>query len=157
MVAPEFIRPMKLTKISDSFEEHKDRKPTSANPGTDYPAPVGTNVVAVASGRVVMVKPNTSGAAGRVAMVDHGHGWFSEYLHLSRVLVRPGDRVKQGQHIAESGASGFGRENFYGAHLHLTVRHGGRFLGATGNRDFEVLLKAQKPKPAPKKVEDLGS
>ena len=153
-MTPDFIRPTKVNKISAGFEAHKNRTPPSVNPGTDYPAIIGTNVVAAADGVVVAVKTSTSGATGRYVVVDHGKGWLTEYLHLSRVLVKPGQRVKQGKHIAESGASGFGREFGYPPHLHVSVRHNGRMLSPIGNKDFEALLKSQKKADKP---EDLGS
>lgn len=156
MTRPEFIRPTKTSKVSASFEAHKDRKPPSTNPGTDYPCAIGTNAVAVANGRVVVIKHSTSGGAGRLIVVDHGDGWLTEYFHLSRILVRAGQKVKRGQHIAETGASGFGRENGYGPHLHLTLRYKGRMLTGQGNRDFEAVLRDQKKDEKIEKVEDLG-
>lgn len=152
-MTPEFIRPTRVNKVSAGFEAHKDRTPPSVNPGTDYPCATGTNVNAVANGVVIAVKRNTSGGTGRYVVVDHGHGWLSEYLHLSRVLVNAGQRVKQGQHIAESGGSGFGREHGYPDHLHISVRHNGKMLSPFGNRDFEALLKGQKKT---EKTEGLG-
>jgi murein DD-endopeptidase len=154
MTKPHFIRPIKSSTVSASFEAHKDRKPPSANPGTDYPCAVGTNAVAVADGVIVAVKNNTSGGAGRLVVVDHGRGWLTEYFHLSRILVRAGQKVKRGQHIAETGASGFGKENGYGAHLHFILRYKGRMLTNLGNRDFEAALRDQKKA---EKAEDLGS
>lgn len=157
MNAPDFIRPTKMVKVSASFEAHKDRRPPSTNPGTDYPVGVGTNAVAVADGKVIAIKTNTSGGAGRFVVLDHGRGWLTEYFHLSRVLVRVGQKVKRGQHIAETGASGFGKEHGYGAHLHLTLRYKGRMLTGLGNRDFEAVLRAQKKAEKPEKLEGLGS
>jgi murein DD-endopeptidase len=160
MSAPDFIRPTKISKVSSSFDDHKERTPPSGNPGTDYPCPVGMNAVAVADGKVVAIKTNTSGGAGRFVVLDHGRGWSTEYFHLSRVLVRVGQKVKQGKHIAETGASGFGREYGYAPHLHLILRFRGRMLSNVGNRDFERALRLQKKADkveASKPVEGLGS
>ena len=44
--------------------------------------------------------------SGGTLVVDHGHGLSSAFLHLSRILVTRGDRVRQGQSIAEVGATG---------------------------------------------------
>lgn len=138
---PNFVRPFPAKSITDDFNDHKARG--SVNPGTDYGVKSGSVVGAVADGVVVLVKNTTSGAAGRVVIVDHGGGWSSEYLHLSKVLVKAGAHVKQSQPIAQSGASGFGKEHHYGAHLHLTLNKGGRKLAAAGNLDFEKVVKAQ--------------
>lgn len=138
---PHFTRPFPAKSITDDFNEHKARG--SVNPGTDYGVKAGSKVPVVADGTVVLVKNTTSGAAGRVVIVDHGNGWSTEYLHLAKVLVKPGAKVKSGAVIALSGGSGFGKEHHYGAHLHLTLNKGGRKLAAAGNLDFEKVLKAQ--------------
>jgi murein DD-endopeptidase MepM/ murein hydrolase activator NlpD len=51
--------------------------------------------------------------SGGTLMIDHGYGLNSSFLHLSRILVEVGDRVEQGQVVAEVGATG----RVTGAHL----------------------------------------
>lgn len=149
MTMPKIARPFPAKSITDTFSEHKKRG--SVNPGTDYAVKSGSKCPVVADGVVVQVKTSLTGAAGRFVRVDHGNGWHSEYLHLSKVLVKVGQRVKRGDTIALTGASGNGSEKGYGAHLHLTWEKGGRALSAKGNRDFEADLsaqsKAEKVKP----------
>lgn len=141
MSQPFFTRPFPVKTITDDFNEHKARG--SVNPGTDYGVKSGSVVGSCADGVVVLVKNTTSGAAGRVVIVDHGSGWSTEYLHLSKVLVKPGQVVKSGTPIGKSGASGFGKEHHYGAHVHVTLNKGGRKLAAAGNLDLEKVIKAQ--------------
>jgi murein DD-endopeptidase MepM/ murein hydrolase activator NlpD len=74
-------------------------------------------------------------------------GHNADYLHLSRIDVVAGQQVKQGDVIGLSGASGLGKENGYGPHLHLSVRVGGQSTMGAGNIDFEKLLVEQGVAP----------
>ena len=80
--------------------------------GVDIAAPVGTPVVAPADGVVTLVHPDMFYSGGTL-IIDHGLQFSSSFLHLSRILVKEGDRVKQGDLIAEIGATG----RVTGAHL----------------------------------------
>lgn len=117
------IYPCAEHRVSDSFADHMNRVPPSVNPGTDYIAPYGSDVWAVAAGTVTDVTRTNTGSGGRMIHIDHtALGTGSDYLHLSNPLVNVGDTVSQGQLIAKSGASGFGSDYGYGAHLHISYR-----------------------------------
>lgn len=73
--------------------------------GVDVAAPVGTPVVAPADAVVTLVYPDMYYSGGTLIM-DHGHGLSSTFIHLSRILVTEGQRVRQGQVVAEVGATG---------------------------------------------------
>ena len=73
--------------------------------GIDIAAPTGTKVVAPADGVVTLVHPDMFFSGGTM-IVDHGHGLSSAFLHLSRILVKQGERVVLGQPIAEVGSTG---------------------------------------------------
>ena len=73
--------------------------------GIDIAAPTGTKVAAPADGVVTMVHPDMFFSGGTM-IVDHGHGLSSAFLHLSRIRVEKGERVVQGQTIAEVGSTG---------------------------------------------------
>ena len=90
--------------------------------GTDYAAPTGTPVQAVAAGRVLYA--GRLGGDGIMVRLKHANGYQSYYLHLSRLLVRTGQAVKQGQQIGSVGATGLAT----GPHLDFRVRRGGRFV-----------------------------
>ncbi|MEP7352431.1 MAG: peptidoglycan DD-metalloendopeptidase family protein, partial [Acidobacteriota bacterium] len=64
--------------------------------GTDYAAPTGTPVRTVGAGRVSSASYTDS--SGNMVTVDHPDGYRTQYLHLSRMLVRPGQHVDQGEH-----------------------------------------------------------
>ncbi len=73
--------------------------------GVDVAAPVGAKVRAPAAGTVSMVHENMFYSGGTL-IIDHGHGLSSSFLHLSKILVEPGQTVQGGDLIAEVGATG---------------------------------------------------
>ena len=73
--------------------------------GVDVAAPVGSIVRAPADGLVTLTHDDMFFSGGTV-IVDHGHGLSSSFLHLSAILVKEGERVRQGDAIAEVGATG---------------------------------------------------
>jgi murein DD-endopeptidase MepM/ murein hydrolase activator NlpD len=87
--------------------------------GTDFAATVGTPLRAASDG--VVSKVTWYGGGGLIVVVDHAGGVQTWFLHLSQVLVKPGDVVTGGQVIALSGNTGVGT----GAHFHLETHVGG--------------------------------
>jgi murein DD-endopeptidase MepM/ murein hydrolase activator NlpD len=83
--------------------------------GLDFPAEIGTPIMAAAGGVVVSTEPHP--AYGNLVEIDHGNGLLTRYAHASRVLVKTGDLVKRGQKVAEVGNSG----RSTGPHLHFEV------------------------------------
>ena len=80
-------------------------EPRRPHYGVDIAAPIGTEVLAPAGGVVTVAHPDMFFSGGTL-LVDHGHGLSSAFLHLSRILVETGERVAQGQPIAEVGSTG---------------------------------------------------
>lgn len=87
--------------------------PKSAHSGMDIAAPEGTPVKAPAAG-VVSFADGDLYLTGGTLLIDHGHGVSSNFLHLSRLDVKVGDRVEQGQVIGAVGKTG----RATGPHLH---------------------------------------
>ncbi|MBU3738562.1 MAG: M23 family metallopeptidase [Rhodoferax sp.] len=83
--------------------------------GLDYPAEVGTPILAAAGG--VVVVQEFSPQYGNMVEIDHGNDLITRYAHASRVLVRVGDLIRVGQKIAEVGNTG----RSTGPHLHFEV------------------------------------
>ena len=133
-----YIYPCSTTHVSDSFADHVNR--ASPNPGTDYTAGHGSKVFAVANGVVTDVTTTVSGGGGRMVHIDYDDGSGGDYLHLSAIQVTRNQRVFQGHHIADSGASGLGSEWGYDPHLHYShrTRHGSAYQNA-GNVDFDAI------------------
>ncbi|MFQ5934791.1 MAG: M23 family metallopeptidase [Acidiferrobacterales bacterium] len=80
--------------------------------GLDIAAPEGALVVAPADGIVTLTHLDMFFSGGTL-ILDHGHGLSSTFIHLSGILVKEGDRVRQGDPIAKVGATGRAK----GAHL----------------------------------------
>lgn len=79
--------------------------PKSPHYGVDIAAPVGAEVVAPAAGIITLAEPDLYYSGGTV-ILDHGHALSSTFIHLSKVLVKVGQKVKKGDVIAEVGATG---------------------------------------------------
>lgn len=84
--------------------------------GIDIAGPVGTPIMAAAPGVVVRSGWN-SGGYGNLVDIRHADGSLTRYAHNSRLLVREGQEVRQGQQIAEMGSTGYST----GPHLHFEV------------------------------------
>ncbi len=80
-------------------------KPRRPHFGVDVAAPVGAVVRAPADGVVTLAHDDMFFSGGTL-IVDHGHGLSSSFLHLSAILVKEGDRIRQGDPIAKVGATG---------------------------------------------------
>jgi murein DD-endopeptidase MepM/ murein hydrolase activator NlpD len=109
-----FIRPVD-GRISGRFGNQRvyNGKPGSGHSGMDIAASRGTPVKAPASGMVSFANADLYLTGGTI-VIDHGFGFSSNFLHLSRLDVKVGDRVAQGQIIGAVGASG----RASGPHLH---------------------------------------
>lgn len=83
--------------------------------GIDLAAPIGTHIKAADGGKVTFAGYN--GALGYMVAIDHGGGRVTWYGHCSKLFVKKGDRVYQGQHIANVGNTG----RSTGPHLHFEV------------------------------------
>lgn len=73
--------------------------------GVDIAAPVGTIVRSPADGVVTLTHDDMFFSGGTL-IIDHGHGLSSTFIHLNAVLVEEGDRIRQGDVIAEVGVTG---------------------------------------------------
>jgi len=91
-------------------------EPRAPHSGADLRAATGTEILAANAGRVVLAK--SLFYSGNAVFIDHGLGVYSTYLHLSEMLVAPGDVVTRGQLIGLAGATG----RVTGPHLHWGVR-----------------------------------
>lgn len=87
-------------------------EPRRPHYGIDVAAPVGSPVRAPAAGIVTLAVPDMFFSGGTL-IIDHGHQLSSSFLHLDEIHVQVGDRVEQGQVVAEVGATG----RVTGAHL----------------------------------------
>ncbi len=113
--------------------------------GVDLGAPEGTPIRAAADGWVRYAKAD--GVNGLYVKLDHGYGLETAYCHASRVLVREGQWVRQGQIVARVGASG----RATGPHLHYGVFVGGHpvdpalFRPANLDLDYQIETPEKTP------------
>ncbi len=114
-------------------------KPRRPHYGVDIAVPTGTPVRAPAPGVVTLAVPDMFFSGGTL-ILDHGHKLSSSFLHLSRLHARVGDRVEQGEVIAEVGATG----RVTGAHLDWR-------MNLRDRRIDPQLLVPDMPQPAPEK------
>lgn len=103
---------------TDSFGTRRmfNGKLASIHRGTDFHAPSGTPVAAANDGVVIIAQGMFY--EGNLVVIDHGQGFTTMYMHLSKIEVKVGDRVKKGQRLGLSGATG----RVTGPHLHFSAR-----------------------------------
>jgi septal ring factor EnvC (AmiA/AmiB activator) len=101
-------------------QEHPRFHTVTFNRGIEISAPQGRDVVAVAGGTVIYA--DWFKGYGRLAILDHGGGYFTLYAHASDLLVKAGDSVAGGQAIAKVGDSGSPE----GPQLYFELRHKGK-------------------------------
>ncbi|WP_248240551.1 M23 family metallopeptidase [Microbacterium kunmingense] len=110
--------------VSSSWQDHKNRRPPSQEPGTDYGIAYGSTLRAPEDGYIEYVKTSASGAMGRVVKIRLNDGQSVRYLHLSRITVNSGQKVRRGDVVGYSGASANGKDWGVGAHVHVTLMPG---------------------------------
>ncbi len=120
------IKPVMGARITDKFGIRKDPfvERVKHHNGIDLSARYGTKIYAAASGKVEFVrkKYRLNKGYGKVVIVNHGYGYKTLYGHLSKILVKPGDKVDRWQMIGRSGDTG----RATGPHLHYEVWHKGK-------------------------------
>lgn len=101
-----FIAP-RSARITGVYGSQRYYNGVPKNPhfGVDYAGQIGAPVKAPASGTILLWVPDMFYSGGTL-VIDHGHGITSNFLHLSASLVKVGDKVKQGDIIANVGKSG---------------------------------------------------
>jgi murein DD-endopeptidase MepM/ murein hydrolase activator NlpD len=102
-----FILPVEGARLTARFGGQRilDGVPSRPHYGSDLAAPVGTPVRAPARGVVSFAETGLHYEGGLI-LIDHGQGLISAYLHLSRIDVKAGDTLEQGQLIAAVGKEG---------------------------------------------------
>jgi murein DD-endopeptidase MepM/ murein hydrolase activator NlpD len=113
--------PLEFSRVTSGFamRMHPILQRMRAHLGVDYAAPTGTPVRVVGDGGVEFA--GWQGGYGNVVHVRHGGDRLTVYAHLSRVDVRKGQRLAQGQHLGAVGATGWAT----GPHLHFEFRVNG--------------------------------
>lgn len=99
--------PIKFSRITSRFSMnrfHPVQQRWKAHKGTDYAAPTGTPITTTASG--VVEQTGYTAGNGNFVKVKHNGTYSTQYLHMSKILVRRGQRVNQGDVIGRVGSTG---------------------------------------------------
>ncbi|MBX9888148.1 MAG: peptidoglycan DD-metalloendopeptidase family protein [Flavobacteriaceae bacterium] len=99
--------PIKFSRITSRFTMqrfHPVQHRWKAHKGTDYAAPAGTPITTTASG--VVERTGYTAGNGNYVKVKHNGTYSTQYLHMSKILVRQGQRVNQGDVIGRVGSTG---------------------------------------------------
>ncbi|MFC4455682.1 LysM peptidoglycan-binding domain-containing M23 family metallopeptidase [Deinococcus sonorensis] len=108
--------PPRIATVFGQSRTYSRGGPVQYHYGTDYLAPIGTDIHAINDGTVVMV--GTYPVRGGLVIIDHGAGLLSLYFHQSRTLVKVGQVVRRGDIIGRVGTTGISNA----PHLHLELR-----------------------------------
>ena len=138
------IQPISSKNISAVFGIRLD--PFSGRPtmhyGIDFTGTIGTPVYVTGDG-IVLEAEYTFNGYGKQILVDHGFGYKTRYAHLSKIIVKPGDRVKRGEVIGLLGNTG----KSTGPHLHYEVIHRNtptdpmNYFNDQTSEDFDNMIK----------------
>lgn len=121
--------------------------------GIDLVGRIGTPIYATADGLVINPYSNSSMSGyGKVVVIDHGFGYRTLYAHLSKIAVKPGERVERGQIIGYLGSTGRSK----GPHLHYEIHYRGKPVNPINYLYFdlsvdeyqEIIKEAEKHKEA---------
>jgi murein DD-endopeptidase MepM/ murein hydrolase activator NlpD len=115
-----FIWPVtgRISGLFGSQRAYANGEKGDPHSGVDVARPAGTPVVAPADGVVILAADHAFTLEGNLLMIDHGMGLNSAFLHLSRIDVKVGDVVRQGQPVGAIGMTG----RATGPHLHWSMK-----------------------------------
>ncbi len=118
------ILPKDLTRFGSPFgmRMHPILGYARMHYGVDLTAPTGTPIYAPGDG--VVFRSGWSNGFGKHVRIDHGYGYVTVYGHMSKLHVRPGQKVKRGDIIGEVGSTGLSTS----PHLHYEVRINGQWV-----------------------------
>jgi murein DD-endopeptidase MepM/ murein hydrolase activator NlpD len=131
--------PMEFSRVTSGFAMrfHPIQQQWKAHLGIDYGAPVGTPVRTVGDGVVQFA--GTQNGFGNVLYIRHANNRVTVYGHLSRIFVKKGQRVEQGQRVGAVGMTGWAT----GPHLHFEFRVNDQ------QKDPRVIARSSESIPLP--------
>ncbi len=114
----EFIAPLDNAIITGVYGSQRilNGKPKWPHYGIDFAAKEGTEIKAMLDGTATMVEPDLFYTGGTL-IFDHGHGVSTLYMHMQKIYVKKGQRIKQGDIIGTVGSTG----RSTGAHLDVRL------------------------------------
>ena len=142
------VRNSDLKRMASGFgyRIHPIYKVRKMHWGMDFSAPTGTEIFATGNGKVVEVKKKYNGY-GHHIKIQHGFGYETLYAHMSKILVRKGQRVERGEVIGLVGSTG----TSVAPHLHYEVFKEGKrvnpahyYFNDLSPEQYETLLAASE-------------
>ena len=120
-----WIKPLKSYSITSAFgmRKHPVLGYERMHNGVDMAAPAGTPIYAAKSGKVTTASYQ-AGGAGNYVSINHGDGFSSVYMHMTRYIVSKGQYVQAGQVIGYVGSTGISTGN----HLHFGISYKGEYV-----------------------------
>ena len=114
----EFINPLENAIVTGVYGSQRilNGKPKWPHYGIDFAAAEGTEIKAMLDGVVTLAEPDLFYTGGTL-IFDHGHGVSTLYMHLKKLMVQKGQKVKQGEIIGTVGSTG----RSTGAHLDIRL------------------------------------
>ena len=113
-----FISPLESAIVTGVYGSQRilNGKPKWPHYGIDFAAKEGTEIKAMLNGTATMVEPDLFYTGGTV-IFDHGHGISTLYMHMKKIFIKKGQKVKQGEIIGTVGSTG----RSTGAHLDIRL------------------------------------
>lgn len=111
--------------------------------GVDYACKIGTPIRATGNGVVKRIKKSCCKGYGNMVDIDHGYGFVTRYAHMSKIIVKKGQKIKRGDVIGEVGSTGTST----GPHLHYEVIKNGKknnpvlFVHDLSDEEYEEMLR----------------
>ena len=120
-----WVKPLKSYTITSAFgmRKHPVLGYNRMHEGVDMAAPQGTPIYAAKSGKVTTTSYQ-AGGAGNYVVINHGDGFTSIYMHMTRYIVSSGQYVNAGQVIGYVGSTGIST----GPHLHFGIAYKGSYV-----------------------------
>lgn len=120
-----WVKPLKSYTITSAFgmRLHPVLGYERMHEGVDMAAPEGTPIYAAKSGKVTTTAYQ-KGGAGNYVVINHGDGFTSIYMHMTRYIVSKGQYVNAGQVIGYVGSTGIST----GPHLHFGIAYNGEYV-----------------------------
>jgi len=126
------------------YRIHPIYKSLKMHTGVDFTAPRGTPIYATGDGTVKRLNLSNFSGYGILCVIDHGYGYQTLYAHLSKLNVKPGQKVKRGEVIGYVGNTGLST----GPHLHYEVIKNGKpvnpinyFYNDLTPEEFDIIIQ----------------
>ncbi|MBK4775437.1 hypothetical protein CRV11_00665 [Candidatus Pantoea edessiphila] len=115
-----FLTTKKRLRVSSNFSMHRLNPITGhirPHRGIDIALPTDTPIFAINKGEVIIVKTGNISSAGNYVAIFHKNGYITRYMHMNKIFVRKGQKIKYGDTIGLSGNTGYST----GPHLHFEL------------------------------------